>query len=427
MLILFLFTEKHKTYHIKDEQLTRDGFKKFMKQDPCPFEGCRFSGNCNHIHCIRSGCSYVLHSSGQLFSHKRKHERKDSELAYRKYKLAQSMMKSLVDGQAMGQAMGQAFADQFGVAAGLPPGLPSGLPPGMAPGMAADDVGALHSLMAGLGGQAGAQPQHGAESQTQPADAQNAPGAAPTAAPHPLLALQQHLPSFRLPGLDMLPPPYMLEGDKPGTGAPEGPADLTRGSPTATAAPGAPDQPPSWHTPQSTPQPPQQQRHSPQPGSLGLGQGFGSHQLQPVSADLAVALSHSSSQAPEGSLIADSDAPRSGRLQDEALWQRVSWRFSERCPALTLTPGSQGCELVGREHWHCRAEGCGTMLRTREAVLEHARNHDAQDQVSEAYYVTVAGPMGPGQSPSLLEGKCHCDQDCPYQDKEKHYHCTWVS
>ncbi|CAH1129565.1 unnamed protein product [Ceutorhynchus assimilis] len=90
--------EKHKTYHIKDEQLARDGFKKFMKNEACPFENCRFSKVCNHIHCIRPQCSYVLHSSGQLFSHKRKHERKDSELAYRKYKLAQSMMKTLSEG-----------------------------------------------------------------------------------------------------------------------------------------------------------------------------------------------------------------------------------------------------------------------------------------------------------------------------------------
>ncbi|XP_050543799.1 zinc finger protein castor homolog 1 isoform X2 [Daktulosphaira vitifoliae] len=81
--------EKHKTYHIKDEQLARDGFKKFMKPDPCGFSNCRFSQVCNHIHCVRDGCNYVLHSSGQLLSHKRKHERKDSEIAYRKFKLAQ--------------------------------------------------------------------------------------------------------------------------------------------------------------------------------------------------------------------------------------------------------------------------------------------------------------------------------------------------
>ena len=79
--------EKHKNYHMKDEQLCKDGFKKFMKHEACGFHGCRFTKTVNHIHCIRSGCDYVLHSSGQLYSHKRKHERKDSELAYRKYKM----------------------------------------------------------------------------------------------------------------------------------------------------------------------------------------------------------------------------------------------------------------------------------------------------------------------------------------------------
>lgn len=68
------------------------------------------------------------------------------------------------------------------------------------------------------------------------------------------------------------------------------------------------------------------------------------------------------------------------------------------------------------------------VLRAREGVLEHARNHDAQDQISEAHYVTVGGNASNARaSPSAGDGKCHCDQDCPYQDKEKHYHCTWVS
>lgn len=82
--------EKHKTYHIKDEQLAKDGFRKFLKHEACIFAGCRFHLVCNHIHCIRPGCNYVLQSSGQLYSHKRKHERQDSEIAYRKLKMAQA-------------------------------------------------------------------------------------------------------------------------------------------------------------------------------------------------------------------------------------------------------------------------------------------------------------------------------------------------
>lgn len=91
-----------------------------MKQEACPFEHCRFSRVCNHIHCIRSGCNYVLHSSGQLYSHKRKHERQDNEIAYRKFKLAQSMMKGFSDGstppgfnpQNLSPGMLQAFQEQ---------------------------------------------------------------------------------------------------------------------------------------------------------------------------------------------------------------------------------------------------------------------------------------------------------------------------
>jgi len=43
----------------------------------------------NHIHCIRDNCDYVLHSSGQLYSHKRKHDRKDNEGPYRLEREAQ--------------------------------------------------------------------------------------------------------------------------------------------------------------------------------------------------------------------------------------------------------------------------------------------------------------------------------------------------
>ncbi|XP_055922519.1 uncharacterized protein LOC129953387 isoform X2 [Eupeodes corollae] len=79
--------EKHKTYHIKDLKLARDGFKKFLKNEACPYKQCKFSKVCNHIHCARENCFYVLHSSGQLLSHKRKHERIDNEQTYCRYKM----------------------------------------------------------------------------------------------------------------------------------------------------------------------------------------------------------------------------------------------------------------------------------------------------------------------------------------------------
>lgn len=68
----------------------RDGFKKFFKNESCSFSNCRFSSICNHIHCVRDNCEYVLHSSSQLLSHKRKHERLDTETAYRLHKMSKT-------------------------------------------------------------------------------------------------------------------------------------------------------------------------------------------------------------------------------------------------------------------------------------------------------------------------------------------------
>ncbi|CAG5135978.1 unnamed protein product, partial [Candidula unifasciata] len=86
--------EKHKSYHQKDEVLSRDGFKKFMKYETCSFSGCRYSKISNHIHCIRPGCQYVLHSTAQLYSHKRKHERREFDHTYRTFRNLQQKVPS---------------------------------------------------------------------------------------------------------------------------------------------------------------------------------------------------------------------------------------------------------------------------------------------------------------------------------------------
>ncbi|UXI15890.1 TAR DNA-binding protein 43 [Sarcoptes scabiei] len=83
--------EKHKSHHIRDEQLARNGFKQFQRHETCPFDDCRSSSVSNHIHCVRSGCSHILHSIGQQNPHRRKHEQCEKELALRKYHLAQSI------------------------------------------------------------------------------------------------------------------------------------------------------------------------------------------------------------------------------------------------------------------------------------------------------------------------------------------------
>ncbi|BHF82956.1 Zinc finger protein castor 1 [Sparganum proliferum] len=68
--------EKHKNHHQKNDEHAKNGFRKFTKYEVCRFPGCKYSSVMNHIHCIRPGCDYVVHSSSQILSHKRKHERR---------------------------------------------------------------------------------------------------------------------------------------------------------------------------------------------------------------------------------------------------------------------------------------------------------------------------------------------------------------
>ncbi|KAH9580529.1 hypothetical protein MS3_00009153 [Schistosoma haematobium] len=68
--------EKHKVHHQKNDRFAQDGFRRYIKCENCDFPDCQYSGVINHIHCIRPGCDYVIHSSSQLMSHKRKHDRR---------------------------------------------------------------------------------------------------------------------------------------------------------------------------------------------------------------------------------------------------------------------------------------------------------------------------------------------------------------
>lgn len=71
---------------MKDHQLIQEGFKKILKTEQCPFVDCKFSTVSNHIHCVREGCNIILHSSTQMISHKRKHDRAEGEQNYQQFK-----------------------------------------------------------------------------------------------------------------------------------------------------------------------------------------------------------------------------------------------------------------------------------------------------------------------------------------------------
>ncbi len=54
-LMFFIFLEKHKNHHQKNDEIAKDGFKKFTKYESCNFANCKSSLVVNHIHCIRPG------------------------------------------------------------------------------------------------------------------------------------------------------------------------------------------------------------------------------------------------------------------------------------------------------------------------------------------------------------------------------------
>lgn len=58
---IHFFAEKHKAYHAKNDELAKDGFRKYMKYEHCMFENCPYSKIMNHIHCIRNGKKRYQH------------------------------------------------------------------------------------------------------------------------------------------------------------------------------------------------------------------------------------------------------------------------------------------------------------------------------------------------------------------------------
>ena len=296
---------------MKDEQLNKDGFKKFMKHEPCGFLSCKFSRTHNHIHCIRNHCEYVLHSSGQLFSHKRKHERKDNELAYRKYKLAQSMM--------------------------------------------------------------------------NPGSGQNGLFPFPNPASSPDISI-----SHQNENSNSLERPPSSNGS------------LTSGS----SSPPLNIPPTSMGLPRSEPN--GQMRFSP----MSMPQSFSSNAHGAIMS-MAQPLPPTSNY---GNDIKREPLPfiQLPQVIPEDVWQNYLLRFEqeEGC-------GFQECDVEDTEHFHCKDEGCETVFRTEEGVREHGRNHFQQDCISETYFAKV-DPEEPGTESA-------CPAQCPYKNKEIHFHCKWVS
>nr|XP_027235527.1 zinc finger protein castor homolog 1-like [Penaeus vannamei] len=361
--------EKHKTYHIKDEQLTKDGFKKFMKQEECPYEGCKFSRVVNHIHCIRPECNYVLHSSGQIFAHKRKHERQDHERAYRKYKLAQTML-------------------------GMPEGHPALTP-------------LLHEALRPLGSLAGhmvnpmvgplggplAGPMCSADQRSEDSSSPLGPAPAPPAMP---LSLQ------RPPGPLMggFPPPGLVESQHPlarllGVGPPPASHGLFPGASATSSA--------------STPASSSSGNASPVDLSLSMGGGddreweryvrcFGREDACRVGCDLSGA-EHWHCDECETVFRGREGARDHGHVHEQQA-AITDEHYTRVCAGEDPRPCPPDCPVQDHaDHFHCNWEGCGeAVLSSGDKPfrrLEHFRMHDYARRLALATSPGAAGAGGP--------------------------------
>ncbi|XP_068222257.1 zinc finger protein castor homolog 1-like isoform X3 [Palaemon carinicauda] len=338
--------EKHKTYHIKDEQLTKDGFKKFMKQEDCPYEGCKFSRVVNHIHCIRPECNYVLHSSGQIFAHKvhfntlllhlRKHERQDHERAYRKYKLAQTMLGVPEGHPALTPLLHEALRPLGSL--GGPMINPLMGPLGGGP-LGGGPLGG--HLGPPLGGHLGGPMDQRNEDSSSPLGAPPCPGTPG--------ALPPGMPRPQGPMLGTFPPPGLVESQHPlvrllGVGPPAAHGLFPGGSATSSAS-----------TPASS----------------------SSGPASPV--DLSISM---------------------GGLEDRD-WER--WvRFYGREDGCKT-----GCDLTGVEHYHC--DECETVFRGRESARDHGRVHEQQALITEDHYTRVSCGDDPRACPPDCPIQEHAD------------------
>ncbi|KAL8571171.1 hypothetical protein ACOMHN_010632 [Nucella lapillus] len=464
--------EKHKSYHQKDEILGRDGFKKFMKYEHCSYNSCRFSKISNHIHCIRSGCNYVLHSTAQLYSHKRKHERREFENVYRTYRQIQrpSIQPSSNQVQASPRPP-PAHADNGGLPAGAIP-LMSKVNLSSIPlqGYVEPMVVAGQNLQRlpipiKLEGRAGAVLAPNVTVVSAGAQTLSLVSNPTTVAPPQPLALTTVAASHKsscAEGVGGATP--KTESSQASTPAlPQ--VRQTQPQPTQRAAPShTPKQPQTVHIKQEPKSDVESDVESSQPGkkqqtggapvssfspsarlgkvkeeelngSLNLSIPSAHHPPQllqvprpllensrdaksAVASDLSLATAAKSSAGvdagplpPPPLLTLRPPTKKVGapekRERDES-WKNYLIRYTANDPCHSR------CQLLYKDHYHCKIPGCQVLFRSKDGVREHAKFHDLQERITpmvyEKYESTQACP----------------DQGCQYSTKQSHYHCNWT-
>lgn len=70
----------HRKFHIKMENITSQGFKKYMSSDLCNFPSCNYNKKQTHYHCMQVNCNYTVLGLSQMTTHKFKHIAESAEV-----------------------------------------------------------------------------------------------------------------------------------------------------------------------------------------------------------------------------------------------------------------------------------------------------------------------------------------------------------
>ncbi|KAL3862322.1 hypothetical protein ACJMK2_008299 [Sinanodonta woodiana] len=371
--------EKHKTYHQKDEILSKDGFKKFMKYEHCAHNSCRYSKVSNHIHCIRPGCDYVLHSTAQLYSHKRKHERKDFENAYKRYReehtkpqFRPAPTNNSNQNQEPGtplqnhktQMVLQAVPMLSNVIGGLlttgafrQPGSPVNEPFELKRiKVEPEDISMSSSPIPEdfSSSAAGEMSNAVTPSETDFSDSNLDDEMSDTSQMSSLADKSSEISRDKLN--DSLNLPIPLIGKK----------EMKREeslSPTSSM-----------------------------PNTLNI--------------PLTQSLTNTPLISPEATVLQPPRTVYTERREKDDSWKSYLVRYTANDPC------NPRCQYLYKDHYHCKIEGCLVLFKSKDGVREHARFHELQDRITPIAY-------------RYYDQENLCPENCQYSLKEKHYHCIW--
>ncbi|XP_074655619.1 zinc finger protein castor homolog 1-like [Tubulanus polymorphus] len=384
--------EKHKTYHQKDEVLGKDGFKKFMKYEHCSFPKCKYSKVSNHIHCIRPGCHYVLHSTGQLYSHKRKHERRDFEMAYTHFRTDELKHD---ENSSSGAPSPSASPINSSVSAVLPGGLMRSIAMeanSFSTGPGGTVVTSTTNTMSMNGGVT----TSNSEKVSEYVD---------------LEELRDYHEKLKIDDTSMDIPSSTMSDDTSSLHQSETTPFSSRcSSPSMSITPIKSEfSSGSMITAVPTATPMSDGNNSAKYASvLNLNESLSlpipRFKLEP--SEPTSELNTKESTLNElGPLVPPVMRSPEKRERDES-WKKYLTRYTANDPCRAR------CQLLYKDHYHCNQTGCDALFKTKERVREHAKLHEQEERITDLTFHSTSA-----------DADC-CVDGCSIKG-ETHHHCLW--